>query len=187
PISPAADPEVVGLPDQPIGVRLMFTVLRHSGVLEFVLSACPQVLDAAENEDFARRLLALLAAAADGPVPLAAADGPVPLAAPQVAAREGEWQRIDGSWIDLAAVRALLADVLGAAATVGHTDGRLVAHFTTDDAALTPADAHRAVVAVLPGRDTVMAPHRYVIHGPDGVVEGDGRDPLITARLARLF
>ncbi|MFD8086905.1 condensation domain-containing protein [Kitasatospora sp. NPDC059722] len=175
--APAADPELIRLPDQPIGVRLMFTVLRHGGVLEFVLSACPQVLDAAETEAFARRLLALLAAAAHGPVPLAARPATL---------RAGEWRQVDGSWIDLAALRTVLAEVLGAAAVVECVDGRLVARLTTGDPALTPAVAHRAVVAALPGRDTVMAPHHYVVHGPGGTTEGDGRDPVITARLAGL-
>ncbi|GHF72493.1 hypothetical protein GCM10018790_57950 [Kitasatospora xanthocidica] len=181
-----ADPELTPLPGPPLPVRLMFAILRITGSLDFVLVACPQVLDPEEAENFTRALLALLAAAAEGPVLLA--DLPAVLGAPGDG-REGEWRLIDGSWIDLAAVRDLLHAALGEH-RLTCTGGELVAEVTTADPGLDPAAAHRAVVAALPGRDTAMAPHRYVVRrtAPDGeeVEAGDGRDPEITARLSAL-
>lgn len=162
--SPAADPEVQWLPDQPLPVRLLLNILRTAGSLEFILLACPQVLDRAETERFARALPAVLAAAAHRPLPLtelAALSGLPP------ATRTGDWQRIDANWIDLAAVRTLLADALGPTATaiqVSYADDRLTARIATTDPTLTPAAAHHAVIATLPGRDTAMAPQYYVIH-----------------------
>ncbi len=103
--------------------------------------------------------------------------------------REGEWRLIDGSWVDLAAVRELLDSTLGPH-RLSLVDGSLVADLTTEDPGFDPAAAHRAVVAALPGRDTAMAPHRYVVRQvtPDGVrtVAGSGRDPEIVARLSAL-
>ncbi|MFJ4184740.1 condensation domain-containing protein [Kitasatospora sp. NPDC089509] len=208
--APAADPELTPLPAPPLPVRLMFTILRIAGSLDFALVACPQVLDAGETEGFARALLALLAAAADGPVPLAELpEAPGPLSRSRLGGErpndgeeyeDGEWQVVDGSRIDLAAVRALLDAALEAVLdpaldpTAGHRvaveDGRLTADLTTADPHLTPADVHRAVVAALPGRDTAMAPQHYRIHyrGPDGerLGAGSGRDPETVARLAAL-
>lgn len=278
------DPEISWFPDQRVPVRLMFNILRVNGSLELALLACPQVLDRTEIEEFARGLLAVVRAAATGPVPLAGLDA---LTAVRPGVREGDWREVDGSWIDLDAVRQLVADVLGAAvvtaavpnvdvanmaapnafvpnmdgpnmngpnvsvpnvdgpnkvvasmvvpnasvpnaiaankdvanvivmnafvpnatepaskvtARVELTDGRLVAHLWTgssapDSPALTPLTVHRALVDALPGRDTAMAPHHYVIHrtdpaGPDSgaasepVLEGDGRDPEVAGRQA---
>ncbi|WP_329493192.1 condensation domain-containing protein [Kitasatospora herbaricolor] len=274
-----ADPEISWFPDQRVPVRLMFNILRVNGSLELALLACPQVLDRAEIEEFARGLLAVVRAAATGPVPLAGLDA---LTAVRPGVREGDWRQVDGSWIDLDAVRELLADVLGAdvattavrnldvanavvpnavvpntdgtnadgtntdgtivevtnvvapsmavpnvnvtntvesnvdvtnafvpnatvsatkvTARVELTDGRLVAHLWTgaadlEEPRLTPLTVHRALVDALPGRDTAMAPHHYVIHrgtaagtGDRGtgeasaLLEGDGRDPETAAR-----
>ncbi|MFE6051346.1 condensation domain-containing protein [Kitasatospora sp. NPDC056446] len=192
----AADPELIQLPVPPLPVRLMLTILRISGSLDFALVSCPQVLDPEETDGFARALLALLAAAAEGPVLLA---GLPAVLGPPADGRGGEWRLVDGSWIDLAAVRELLDGVLGEH-RLSLVDGRLVADITVPDItvpgaavpgpALTPAAAHRAVVAALPGRETAMAPHHYVVRRatPDGeVVEaGSGRDPEIVARLSAL-
>ncbi|MFI6154933.1 condensation domain-containing protein [Kitasatospora sp. NPDC051170] len=185
--APAVEPELTELPSPPMPVRLMFTILRISGSLDFVLIACPQVLDARESDHFARALLAVLAAAAKGPVPLAELPGLADLPRPH---RVGEWHVIDGCWIDLAAVRALLREALGADAEIriALEEAALTAEITTPDAALTPGVAHAAVVAALPGRDTAMAPHHYLIrHRPSGTVAaGSGRDPEVAARHAAL-
>ncbi|WP_158844917.1 condensation domain-containing protein [Streptomyces sp. NRRL WC-3742] len=185
--APAVEPELTELPSPPMPVRLMFTILRISGSLDFVLVACPQVLDAQESDHFARALLAVLAAAAKGPVPLAELPGLADLPRPH---RVGEWHVIDGCWIDLAAVRALLREALGPEAEIrlALEDAALTAEITTPDASLTPGVAHVAVVAALPGRDTAMAPHHYLIrHRRSGTVaEGSGRDPEVAARHAAL-
>ncbi|MFJ8622460.1 condensation domain-containing protein [Kitasatospora sp. NPDC093550] len=183
---PSADPELTPLPSPVLPVRLMLAILRITGSLDFVLVACPQVLDPEEAEGFARALLAVLAAAAEGPVLLA--DLPAVLG-PSADARDDEWRLVDGNWIDLAAVRDLLDAAVGSH-RLAFRDNELVAEITTADPALDPAAAHRAVVAALPGRDTAMAPHRYVVRRatPDGeeVESGHGRDPEIVARLSAL-
>ncbi|MET8544356.1 condensation domain-containing protein [Kitasatospora sp. NPDC004799] len=183
---PAADPELTVLPAPPLPVRLMFTVLRITGSLDFVLIACPQVLDPEETESFARALPALLAAAADGPVLLA------DLAAvlgPPGSRRDGEWLLVDGCWIDLAAVRDLLRTALGDH-RLSVVEGRLVVELSSPDPGFGPAEAHRAVVAALPGRDTAMAPHRYVVRHSTPAGErtetGSGRDPAVVAGLSAL-
>ncbi|MFD5461971.1 condensation domain-containing protein [Kitasatospora sp. NPDC127059] len=194
---PSADPELTALPAPPLPVRLMFTILRIGGSLDFALTACPQVLDPEETEAFAQALLALLAAAAEGPVPLASlpgAPGPPALGRDggQDGGREGDWRLVDGSRIDLAAVRALLDAALDPAEARRITveEGRLTVDLTTTDPRLTPAEVHRAVVAALPGRDTAIAPQHYRIRyrGPDGerLDAGSGRDPEVVARLAAL-
>ncbi|MBO1415178.1 hypothetical protein J0670_11240 [Streptomyces sp. FH025] len=186
---PTVDPELTPLPAPPLPVRLMFTILRITGSLDFALVACPQVFDAEETARFARALLALLAAAAEGPVPLTGrlSDAPGP---PDAGRGGGDWRVIDGSRIDLAAVSALLDTATGADHRLAFADGELIAELTTTDPRLTPATAHRAVVASLPGRDTAMAPHHYRVHyrGPDGerIHRGSGRDPEVVARLTAL-
>ncbi|MGW4893649.1 condensation domain-containing protein [Kitasatospora sp. NPDC004240] len=178
---PAADPEIIRIPDQRVPVRIMLNILRINGSLEFALLTCPQLLDHAEGERFSHGLLTLLRAAAAGPVPL---DGLTALTGLRPGTRDREWALVDGSWIDPAAVRELLAHALGPGAAVPvagirveAADGRLTAHLTTDDDTLTPLLAHRAVVAALPGRDTAMAPTDYVVHHPAHTTHGPGRDP----------
>ncbi|MFJ9608593.1 condensation domain-containing protein [Kitasatospora sp. NPDC101176] len=182
---PAVDPELTRLPAPPLGVRLMFTILRISGSLDFALIACPQVLDADETDRFAQALLAVLAAAADGPVPLHALPGLAEVPTPE---RGEGWRPVDGAWVDLSAVRGLLEEAIGSRASVevDVESGELVATLTFSGASVEPAEVHRAVVAALPGRDTAVAPHRYVVRGSEGVVAGDGRDPEVIARVAAL-
>ncbi|MFF2353702.1 condensation domain-containing protein [Kitasatospora sp. NPDC058115] len=162
--APAADPELQTLPDQPLPVRLMMNILRTTGSLEFVLLACPQVLTREDTERFARAVPAVLAAAADRPVPLTEL---AELSGVRPATRAGEWHRVGADWIDLGAVRALLADALGPAAAavdLTRTEDGLAARIATDDPDLTPAAVHRAVLAALPGHETAMAPHHYTLH-----------------------
>ncbi|MEV7773766.1 condensation domain-containing protein [Kitasatospora sp. NPDC086791] len=183
---PSGEPELTRMPSPPLPVRLMLAILRITGSLDFVLVACPQVLDPEETEGFAGALLAVLEAAAEGPVLLA--DLPAVLG-PPADERGDRWRLVDGSWVDLDAVEALLESSLGPHRLV-FSDGELVAEIETVDPAFDPAAAHRAVVAALPGRDTAMAPHRYVVRRatPDGeeVEAGSGRDPEIVARLSAL-
>ncbi|MER7706750.1 condensation domain-containing protein [Kitasatospora sp. NPDC097605] len=162
--APTADPEVQWLPDQPLAVRLMMNILRTAGTLEFVLLACPQVLGREDTERLARAVPAVLAAAADRPVPLTEL---AELSGVRPATRTGDWHRVGADWVDLAAVRALLSDALGAAAAaidLTLTEDGLAARIATADPDLTPAAVHRAVMAALPGRETAMAPHHYTLH-----------------------
>lgn len=182
------DPEISWFPDERIPTRIMFNIIRVGGSLEVALLCCPQVLDRTEAEQFARGLLAVVRAAAAGPLPLADIG---PLTGVEPGVRTGDWQVVDGSWIDLDAVRALLPAALGPglACRVDLEDGRLTARL----AGATPrtlAEAHRAVVAALPNRDTAMAPQHYLLldgdpEGPGGwdalpvTAEGDGRDGTV--------
>ncbi|MFC1411639.1 condensation domain-containing protein [Streptacidiphilus sp. N1-12] len=178
-----SDPEITWFPDERVPTRLMFNILRVGGSLEIAMLTCPQVFDRAETEQFARGLLTVVRAAADGPVPLA---GIGALTGIEPGVRKGDWQVLDGSWIDLDAVRDLLASVLGPAVDLRleTAGGRLTAHLVGDAAALDPVAVHRAVVAALPGRDTAMAPHHYVLHqgdlGGPVAVRGSGRDEAVT-------
>ncbi|QMU76574.1 hypothetical protein GXW83_13305 [Streptacidiphilus sp. PB12-B1b] len=170
--APTADPEISWFPDEPVPARLMFNILRVPGRLEFALLSCPQVLDRAEAEEFVRGLLAIVRQAAHGPVPLAGLGGLTRLS-PGV--RAGDWQQHDNSWIDLDAVRALLAGALGGVtggSRVRIEGGRLVARIAYhaaagagEDPELIPQRVHRAVMAALPQHETAMAPQHYLIHG----------------------
>lgn len=159
-------------------VRVMLNIWRVRDCVELSLHTCPQVFDRADSERLARGLLTLVEAAANGPVAL---DGLTGLTGLEPGVRDGEWESVDGSWIDLAAVRELLTATLGAETrpVVTVADGRLTARLDAGTSALTPAEAHRAVLAGLSGRQTAMAPHHYVI---DGAVpaEGSGRDGGVT-------
>ncbi|WP_034091406.1 condensation domain-containing protein [Streptacidiphilus albus] len=177
--APVGDPEISWFPDERIPVRLMLNIVRVGGCLELALLTCPQVLDRAETEQFVRGLLAVVEAAAEGPVPLA---GLGALTGVEPGVRIGDWQQVDGSWIDLDAVRTLLTEVLGAdvGVRVELVDGRLVARLRVDPAGpaagLTPEAVHRLVVPALGGRDTAMAPHHYIVHGdtvPGDTAHGD--------------
>ncbi|MGW4649955.1 condensation domain-containing protein [Kitasatospora sp. NPDC004289] len=171
---PSAEPELSWYPDEPVPVRLMMNIWRVREVVEISLHTCPQVLDRQESELFARGLLKLVAAVAEGPVELSRLTELTGLAPRK---RVGEWEEVDGSWIDLAAVRTLLAEALGpgVTATVAVREGRLTAWIDPGERPLTPAKVHRAVVAALPGRETAMAPQHYVVHGAVPA-EGSGRD-----------
>ncbi|PPK68385.1 condensation domain-containing protein [Actinokineospora auranticolor] len=89
-----------------------------------------------------------------------------------VARGEG-WRVVDSSWVDVAAVEGVFAD-LGLPAEVTVDGDRITAVVT---AGLTPEQLHAAVLEKLPGRPSAMAPHRYVVHAAERStpVEGAGR------------
>ncbi|MER6362233.1 condensation domain-containing protein [Kitasatospora sp. NPDC001527] len=156
--------------------RLVLIAHRLEGCLDLGLWADPQVLPAGEAEEFGRSLVALLAAAAEGDVPLERLPEltgvtPVP--------RGDGWVRSDGCRVELAAVRRLAAEVLGdrlhlvVAEPDDRLGHRLVCHLAAPvgDPAGDPADAaaglaavHRRMLDLLPGRPTAMAPQWYVAH-----------------------
>ncbi|MEU8109895.1 condensation domain-containing protein [Nonomuraea muscovyensis] len=96
------------------------------------------------------------------------------LAAPP---REGRWLWHEGCWTDLDAVERMLGEVLDVRAarveTESGEDGkpRIAAHLWPARERLTADDAHAACMAALPGRQTAVAPHRYVIHPVTGTGE----------------
>jgi hypothetical protein len=76
---------------------------------------------------------------------------------------------VDGCWIDVAEVHRLVADTLSprdARIFVDKVDSqamRIVAYVLPGEGSVTIDEIHRSVVARLPGRRFVMAPHWYVI------------------------
>ncbi|HEV2635723.1 MAG TPA: condensation domain-containing protein [Actinocrinis sp.] len=144
---PAEDPQLTWLPEKGIPTRLMLNIWRLRDCVELTLHADPRLFDQAETEQLALGMMRLVEAAAAGPVPLAglaALTGIVP------GRREGEWNRIGSSWIELDAVRELLDLALAKRPVrVQEVGGRLVARIADDDRPLTPEQAHRAVMATL--------------------------------------
>ncbi|WP_082629770.1 condensation domain-containing protein [Kitasatospora sp. Root187] len=175
---PYTDPELSWYPEEEVPIRVMLNIWRVKDCVELSLHTCPQVFDRVDSERLARGLLTLVEAAAAGPVAL---DRLTALTGLAPGVRDGEWESVDGSWIDLAAVRELLTHALGARVRprVAVENGRLTARLDAGPTALTPAGVHLAVLAALSERQTAMAPQYYVI---DGAVpaEGSGRDGGVT-------
>jgi len=199
---PPQDPQVIRLPTEPIPTRLMLNVWRLRGCVSLTVHADRQRFTEQETEDFARGLLRLIQEAAERTVRL---DEIRTLTGIEPGPRPGEWRLLDAAWVDLDAVRELLATALDKRPVeLAEHDGRLVAHIGDDDRPLTPPEAHAALVDVLfhrqrasaphaaasadktlvsasgSGWETAIAPHHYVIHRgtPEGpvVAEGAGRD-----------
>jgi hypothetical protein len=164
-------------------------VYRLDTELDVIIHADPLYLNEHDLGEFGRSLLRLLAAAAEHDLPtkdLAALTTLVPMT------RSDDWLRIDSCWIEIGAVRGLLAEVLGDRPhlvvavpdrLLGH---RLVCYLTGPES---PEDIHRRCMALMWGRVSAMAPHDYVVVAgtppesacPDCwaalpvVVAGDGR------------
>jgi hypothetical protein len=113
----------------------------------------------AEMELLLRGVERLLVAAATGDVDLRSLAGVPPRA------RGGQWRMVDRCWVEMPEAQRLLQDAVrsplarvfaeqGDTVVVGYLPAGLVA---------SPRAAHDACVALLPGRSTAMAPHRYVI------------------------
>ncbi|MFD3326411.1 condensation domain-containing protein [Streptomyces sp. NPDC058701] len=174
---PEEDPELGGsltwLPAEDIPCRFFACLYRMDEEFELTLWVDPQTLDKDEAEEFGRGLLHLLRSAAERDVPLT--DVPT-LGGPAPVARGEGWLLSDHSWIETAAVRALMAEVMGDAPhlvvaepdeELGH---RLVCHLTVP---ASPEAVHERTLLALPGRVTALAPHHYVVHP---VAPESGRD-----------
>ncbi|GAA3140825.1 condensation domain-containing protein [Nonomuraea roseoviolacea] len=153
--------------------------------VRLTLHADSRHLDAAAVRAVLFGVERLLVEAAFGEVRPEEAGRVAGIAAPR---REGRWLWHEGCWTDLDAVAALLTDALaprlGAGSRDPETPGvtgvgveverdadgepRIVAHLWPDGDGLTAEDARAACMAALPGRQTAVAPHRYVIHDPAG-------------------
>jgi hypothetical protein len=173
------------LPREANGARLLtrFTinVLRFEPELVATVWVDPTRLSGAEVLAYARGLIELLTAVAERPTDLAEAlhrTEITPLCHPR------GWHLVDHGWIDTEAVRDLMGEVVtnGSIAIdavpdllMGH---RLVCHVTNAHRPISTREVHQAVVARLPGRSAVMAPHEYRVQrcddglrvhgGPDG-------------------
>lgn len=176
----ADDPAIGGslewLPAEDIPCRFFVCVHRLDEEFELTLWVDPLTLSRDQVEEFGAALLRLLRTAAERDVPLAE----LPALTGLVPVRRGEgWYRCDNSWVELDAVRALSAEVVGDAPhlvtavpdeRLGH---RLVCHLTKP---ADPEEVHARFLAALPGRVTAMAPHGYVVHDGAPGLE-DAGDP----------
>jgi hypothetical protein len=178
--APLPDSEFAWLPAADLPARLVCYVNRLDSQAEIVVWADARRLPQARLELVVRGLRRLLVEASARDVLLAELGS---LTGLEPVARGPQWRLVDGCWVDLDEVRRLLRDALPAhLSSADDVDGQLVGFVAAAD--LTPADAHRACMALLPGRETAMAPRRYVICAPppDGdwsiapvLGEGSGR------------
>ncbi|MFF2780461.1 condensation domain-containing protein [Streptomyces sp. NPDC058052] len=178
---------------QSLPTRLLTFVYETEPVLRLATWADPALFPRTAAEELVTGLVRLLEAVAEADIPL---DTPGPLTEAtgvRPVTRGPGWVRVDGCWVSPAAVAAALTEALegrpvevvvepapgdeaagsGLTAYVG-ADER-----TWPDAELTPDQAHAALMAVLPGRPGVLAPHRYVF------VEGPPRQPAAAQRILR--
>jgi hypothetical protein len=191
---------VAELAAQPIAEILLFLVQQVSE--ELILGGLTRdasLLPAGEIEMLLRGTESLLVAAASGDVDLGRL---TEITGVRPVERDADWLQVDRSWIQLSAIRQLLADALpspAAAFAIGEGDDvTLVAYLAASDGIATPGQAHEACMQVLRQpdptgrvRNAAIAPRRYVIcAGPPGdpddltswqrqpvVADGDGRDP----------
>jgi Condensation domain len=182
----------------PIEEILLF--LLHQVSEELILGGLTRdasLLPGGEIETLLRGTESLLVAAASGDVELGELAG---ITGVRPAERGAGWLRIDGSWVQLDAIRLLVADALPAPTAVfavrEHDDLTLVAYLAADGGIASPGQAHEACMKVLRKPDsagrirhTAMAPGRYVIcerppADPDDlaswqrqpvIADGDGR------------
>lgn len=182
--APVEDPELGGslewLPAEDIPCRFFICLHRLDEEFELTLWVDPQTLAAEEVEEFGAALLRLLRAAADRDLPL----GELPALTGLTPVRRGDgWYLCDNSWIELDAVRELMAGAVGDAPhlvvavpdqRLGH---RLVCHLAKP---ADPGTVHERFLSALPGHVTAMAPHGYVVHdGAPGLEDTD--DPAAWA------
>ncbi|MEU8516187.1 condensation domain-containing protein [Kitasatospora sp. NPDC048722] len=153
------------VPAEDVPCRFFACLYRLAGEFELTLWLDPQTLPGAEAEEFGRALLRLFAAAAEEDVALEELPSLTTLAPVE---RGPGWYLSDRSWVELAAVRTLLAEVLADTPhlvtaepddDLGH---RLVCRLAGP---ADPRDVQRRALAALPGRVSAVTPHRYVVHG----------------------
>jgi hypothetical protein len=171
------------LPPEAMPTRLMVWAVRLDDEVELAVLADPQCLTTSEVEDFGSAMIGLIVEAADGDVALA--DSAVVASLTPVVRGDG-WYLVDRCWIELAAVRQLLDDVLDGPSLVvavpddelGH---RLVCYVAGDHVAA--ERIHADCVAALEMRPSAMAPHRYVrcAQAPADVHDADAWQALAVA------
>lgn len=164
----AVEHELAWGPPQALPTRLLAFTYRTAPELHISLWAAPSLFTPEEAEGFLSGLVLLLEAAADGDVPMAAL---TEVTGVRPAERGPEWLRLDGCWVSPEAVRDALGRAVGGlpvhVAEEPEPDGAgpgLTAYIARGDAPLTPADAHRALTALIPAAGSgVLAPGRYVL------------------------
>ncbi|MBB5953722.1 hypothetical protein FHS29_000292 [Saccharothrix tamanrassetensis] len=170
------DASLEWLPPENVPSRFVVYVYRLDEELDVTFLVDPVCLDRDEVTEFGRALLRLLRAAAERDLPLKEVAGSTALR--PVTRGEG-WYPADSCWIEIDAVRGLLADVLGdrphfVEAVPDEAAGyRLVCYLTGP---ADPEDVHRQCVERLPGRVTAITPHEYVVCAspPDDPADAGG-------------
>ncbi|WP_433260046.1 condensation domain-containing protein [Actinosynnema sp. CS-041913] len=161
--APELDASLEWLPAENVPIRFIVYVYRLDEELDVTFLADPLCLDRDGLTEFCRGLLRLLRAAAERDQPLKEVAA---LTALEPMARGDGWHLADSCWIEVDAVRGLLADVLGdrphhVAAVPDEALGRRLVCYLTGPA--DPEDVHRRCVERLPGRVTAITPHEYVV------------------------
>jgi hypothetical protein len=157
------EPNLEPLPAENVPCRFIVYVYRLDTDLDLTFLADPLCLDGEELAEFSHALLRLLRAAADNDLPLkevAALTTLTPMT------RGEGWYLADSCWIEIDAVRGLVAEVLGdrphlVVAVPDELLGYRLVCYLTGPADL--EDVHQRCVALLPGLVTVLAPHDYVV------------------------
>ncbi|MEV7007996.1 condensation domain-containing protein [Streptosporangium sp. NPDC051022] len=177
---PSGDIECRWLPEASFPAHLALWTNRLDDEVDLTFWIDPRVMSRTEAESFGTGLVKLLIAAADRTIPLA--DVPEVTGITPMWYGSG-WIHTDACWVNLEAVDRLVGEaVAGRPHRVIHdADGLLTCHVTAG----TPEEIHAACLALLPGRTSAVAPHRYVIHRPAPgdawldapvVAHGHGRD-----------
>lgn len=171
----ATEHELTWGPPQALPTRLLAFTYRTTPQLHISLWAAPSLFAPEEAEGFLSGLVLLLEAAAAGDLPM---DALAEVTGVRPAERGPGWIRVDGCWVSREAVRETLGRALGGlpvhvaeehgthgtADRTSDAEPHLTAYIARGDTPLTPADAHRALTALIPGAGSgVLAPHRYVL------------------------
>ncbi|WP_181442358.1 condensation domain-containing protein, partial [Streptomyces tateyamensis] len=147
--APTADPEFVWLPPESAATRIMLDVWRLRGEVALSLRLDPQLFPREQGEQLARALLHLIEVAGERDFLLA--ELPQLTGLPRARRDRPGWRLVAGSWVELEAVAALVRSALDLAAEVSFANGELTATMELPPgSALTPVEAHAAVVAALP-------------------------------------
>ncbi|NEE32527.1 condensation protein, partial [Streptomyces sp. SID7982] len=162
-----AEQELTWGPPQALPTRLLAFTYRTAPQLHISLWAAPSVFTPEEAEGFLSGLVLLLEAVATGDVPMEAL---AEVTGVRPAERGPDWLRVDGCWVSPDAVRETLGRAVGGLPVwvqvneASGADPRLTAYIALGDTSLTPAEAHRAMTALIPAAGSgVLAPHRYVL------------------------
>lgn len=174
----AATVRFLGTDDWDAGPSLHVMVESSGGETWITLCVDTSVLPGRRVEPFLHGIELILLAAAEADLDMLDAKAATAI---EPVVREPGWVLVDACWIELAAVRDLIAQATdGAPGEVfydvglgGDERGTLTACIAAGDRPLSPHGVHARCVALLPDRSAAMAPQEYVIfdHPPDDPAE----------------
>ncbi|MEU9108248.1 condensation domain-containing protein [Streptomyces xanthophaeus] len=163
-----AEPELSWGPYQVLPTRVLAFAYGTAPLLHLSMWADPALFPRREAEGFLTGLVRLLEAAATEDVPFASL---TEVTGVHPVGREAHWKQVDGCWTSPPAVADALSQALGGVPVHVTVDARagdgagqgLTAFIASVGSRLTPAQAHAALMELLPGRPGLLAPRRYVI------------------------